>query len=146
MRKTRTAAVVAAVALAAAPVTAAAAPEPADLAVSYTSDGAYGYWNANFRGTATVADNGMYHVSGYLEARCPEPVLNGFGRFRFRNQSTGSAWKTFDVACSPEGSTSTTIEASGVGDPGDDLGITVCVGGLLVYTQCGGEETVRLPG
>jgi hypothetical protein len=129
--------------LVAAPATASA--EPADLAADYTSSGAHGYWDARFRGTAAVADNGTYHVSGHLEARCPDTVLSGFGRFRFRNQSTGSAWQTFDVACSSEGSTATMVEADGVGDPGDDLGIVVCVGGLLVYTQCGAEETVRLP-
>ncbi|GAB1513932.1 hypothetical protein [Actinophytocola sp. KF-1] len=64
---------------------------------------------------------------------------------RFRNLSTGSAWQTFDVACDSGGSTATMVEADGVGDPGDDLGIVVCADGLLVHTQCGGEETVRLP-
>lgn len=143
MRKAMTAAIVAAAALVA-PATASATPEPARLSVGYTSSGAFGSWDAHFRGRATVADDGMFHVSGYLEARCPGGVVNGFGRFGFRNQETGSAWKTFDLACDSGGSTSMSIDADGVGEPGDDIGITVCMGGLLVYTECGGEETVTL--
>jgi hypothetical protein len=134
----------AAAALTTAPTTASATPGPARLSASYTSNGTLGYWNAHFRGRAKVTDDGMFHVSGYLEASCPGGVVNGFGRFGFRNQATDSAWKTFDVTCGSGGSTSLSIDADGVGEPGDDLGITVCMGGLLVYTECGGEETVTL--
>lgn len=146
MRKAKSAAaaIMVAAALAVTPTTASAAPEPARLSADYTSNGALGHWNAHFRGKAKVTDDGMFHVSGYLEARCPGGVVDGFGRFGFHNQDTDSAWKTFDVRCSSGGSTSTSIEADGIGEPGDNLGITVCMGGLLVYTECGGEETVTL--
>lgn len=145
--KSAAAAIMVAAALAAAPAAASAAPaapEPARLSADYTSNGALGSWNAHFRGKVRVTDDGMFHVSGYLEARCPGGVVGGFGRFGFHNQETDSAWKTFDVKCGSGGSTSLSIDADGVGEPGDDLGITVCMGGLLVYTECGGEETVTL--
>ena len=149
MRKAKSAAaaIMVAAALAAAPGMASAAPaapEPARVSAGYTSSGGLGYWNAHFRGKVTTDDDGTFHVSGYLEATCPGGVINGFGRFGFRNQDTGSAWKTFTLACSSGGSTSMSIDADGVGEPGDELGVTVCMGGFLVYTECGGEETVTL--